>query len=374
MAGQILTDVLFPFPHLFLRKGWVVEVDFPDERMHRKGKYFLSVHPLLRRLKMLYSVILFILKWLLMTKAAYDTSSKDITYWTTEKPDILSKIRHITETKDGKTNVSCGWSRGKQLEMYVLFEKNFNVAAVYLVLIICTFQDVEVKSMRVSRQVTSDFQSQVTNSVNASDNSLAENVGQVIDEVYDDLINDNCNVCIGRPYPKVPENQYNPSDNKESGYESQDCYTENTIIDEECEATGDDENEKEYEGKNSAKYDDENEPEENNKYKSSIQCDNYVENQHEDNEYPENNYWKPMVSFDDKVKPVKETDVKSDDKFGYLRPYQPPSFIYGLNTYPHYAYDGFPAHLHKPIWSYPDINYFVKKVNKDKPYVSYENK
>ncbi|KPJ04913.1 hypothetical protein RR46_00535 [Papilio xuthus] len=58
--------------------------------------------------QMLYSVILFILKWLLMTKAAYDTSSKDITYWTTEKPDILSKIRHITETKDGKTNGSLG--------------------------------------------------------------------------------------------------------------------------------------------------------------------------------------------------------------------------------------------------------------------------
>ncbi|XP_013162755.1 PREDICTED: nuclear polyadenylated RNA-binding protein 3-like [Papilio xuthus] len=127
-----------------------------------------------------------------------------------------------------------------------------------------------------------------------------DNKGFFIPEVYDDLINDNCNVCIGRPYPKVPENQYNPSDNKESGYESQDCYTENTIIDEECEATGDDENETEYEGKNSAKYDDENEPEENNKYKSSSKYEYEPNNDDDDDE--------------DKYQPKYDNDEDDDDE------------------------------------------------------------
>nr|BAM18864.1 marking-associated unsecreted protein [Papilio xuthus] len=77
-----------------------------------------------------------------------------------------------------------------------MYNMGVKVAAVYLVLMICTFQDVEVKSMRVSRQVTSDFQSQVTNSVNASDNSLAENVGQEIDGTIFNL--QLCPTCSGQ--------------------------------------------------------------------------------------------------------------------------------------------------------------------------------
>lgn len=99
----------------------------------------------------------------------------------------------------------------------------------------------------------------------------------------------------------------------------------------------------------------------------AVQDGSYVENQDDgDIAYPENNNWKPVL-FEDKAKPVKEKDLKSDDKLVFLRPYQPPPFIYGLNTYPYYVYGGgIPAHLNMPIYSYPDINYFVKKIDKDK--------
>ncbi|KPJ09656.1 hypothetical protein RR48_13290 [Papilio machaon] len=70
-----------------------------------------------------------------------------------------------------------------------------DVAAIYLVLIICIFQEVELKTMRVPRQLTSDVQSTVSNNLTAIDDSVVENLGQILE-----ILNNNtqsCPTCSG---------------------------------------------------------------------------------------------------------------------------------------------------------------------------------
>ncbi|XP_013137174.1 PREDICTED: uncharacterized protein LOC106102299 [Papilio polytes] len=70
------------------------------------------------------------------------------------------------------------------------------IAAICLVLVIFIFQEAELKSMRVPRQVTSDFQNTVDNTVNATDDSEAVNLGSVVTGI---IVSETlCSDCQGK--------------------------------------------------------------------------------------------------------------------------------------------------------------------------------
>ncbi|CAH0695915.1 unnamed protein product [Spodoptera exigua] len=99
-----------------------------------------------------------------------------------------------------------------------------------------------------------------------------------------------------------------------------------------------------------------------------------------DNESDKSGYsdsWKPIPSvYEDRVKPAKVTP-KYDDKYIHNavgKPYGTPPYIQGIYTFPYYAYGEIkPVYqpLYNPYPPYYNGDFYIKKEDKNKPYVPY---
>ncbi|CAH2266998.1 jg6697 [Pararge aegeria aegeria] len=70
--------------------------------------------------------------------------------------------------------------------------------------------------------------------------------------------------------------------------------------------------------------------------------------------------WRPVFEHDDRIKPIQHKE--KDDKF-FLQDNKSPFYYPGIYTYPYYNWNGY----YRPPFSYPEVNYFIKKETKDKP-------
>ncbi|KPI91859.1 Peroxiredoxin-6 [Papilio xuthus] len=77
-----------------------LEVDFPDERMHEKGKYSISVHPLLHRLKISNTYAI-----------AYVHGEQSLRYFS-DFSEILRVLDSLQLTDKAKVATPVDWKMG----------------------------------------------------------------------------------------------------------------------------------------------------------------------------------------------------------------------------------------------------------------------